>query len=157
VKLSINNLSVVRGRNQVLHNISLDLGKPELIGLIGPNGAGKSTLMKALAGLQKFTGSVDLDGRSLRDYSDIALAQTLAFLPQERTVHWPLACREIVMLGRMPYQSGLGSASEHDQKMVSQAMQIMQVQQFAERPFDKLSGGEQARVLIAEYLLRIRR
>lgn len=152
MKLSAHRLSAVRGQRSVLRDVNLTFDKPELIGLIGPNGAGKSTLMRALSGLQSCAGSVVLNGQNLNDYSAETLARLLAFLPQERTVHWPMDCQDIVMLGRMPYQSGLRRASDQDRLIVRQAMAAMEVVDFAERPFDRLSGGEQARVLIARVL-----
>ena len=51
-------------RSRVLDNVSLKVGRGEVIALFGPNGAGKSTLMKALSGLiRPVSGSIKLDDR----------------------------------------------------------------------------------------------
>ncbi|MCV6611029.1 MAG: ABC transporter ATP-binding protein [Amphritea sp.] len=152
MRLTVSRLHAQRSGKSVLRDISLSFDKPELIGLIGPNGAGKSTLMRALSGLQSYSGSIQLDGTDLAQYAPQALARQLAFLPQERTVHWALDCEEVVMLGRMPYQSGFGRASVGDHRIVERAMQTMDVLEFSRRSFEQLSGGEQARVLIARVL-----
>src|SRR5262249_50194565 len=61
----------------------------ELTAVIGPNGAGKTTLLRVLAGvLPPTAGAVSLDGRSSGEWSARELARSLAYLPQERTVHW---------------------------------------------------------------------
>lgn len=150
--LTLSQLSTALGKQTVLHDVSIACTKPELIGLIGPNGAGKSTLMRAIAGLQPFSGAMQFNGKPSTDYRADELAKLLAFLPQERIVHWPLIAYDVVMLGRMPHQSGFGKASAHDHEVVKAAMHTMEVASFAERPFDQLSGGEQARLLIARLL-----
>lgn len=152
MNLTTRDLKVIRAGKSVLQDISFCIDKPELIGLIGPNGAGKSTLMRAICGLQPYRGRITLAGRNLDQYRAEQLARSLAFLPQERTVHWSLPCWEIVMLGRMPHQSGFGRASDKDRHIVSEAMRVMGVLDFRERTFEHLSGGEQARVLIARVL-----
>ena len=52
-RLTVNDVSVVRGGCTVLHNINLSLRSAELLAVIGPNGAGKSTLLQCMAGLHR--------------------------------------------------------------------------------------------------------
>ena len=67
---------------QALHDISLTMESPSLIGLLGPNGAGKSTLMKLLvAGLLPSSGSITVDGEPLVK-CERALKGKLGCLPQ---------------------------------------------------------------------------
>lgn len=152
-QLSCHALSFHRGQALVLDQVGFVSDKPELIGIIGPNGAGKTTLMRCLAGLLSPTsGAVALNGQALDRQSITAKAKAIAFLPQERSVHWSLQCQDIVMLGRMPHRSAFARPSEKDRKIVADAMQQMDVSAFANRDFLCLSGGEQARVLIARML-----
>ncbi len=150
--LSCNGLSVLTGGKEVLKNISFEVDKPQLIGLLGPNGAGKSTLIRALMSLIPFSGQINHQGLSDGGADQNALAQKVAYLPQERKVHWDICCRDIVMLGRIPHQPKFGRSSDEDRGIVWAAMQQMGVAEFADRPYDSLSGGEQARVLIARTL-----
>ena len=150
--LSCENLSVSRQDRTVLSDISFQADQPELIGVIGPNGAGKTTLMRSLIGLQDYTGQVYLKGADLTILPPTLRAQQIAYLPQERSLHWPLKCRDVVMLGRMPHQSKFGSPSHQDEVVTDAVMTEMGVSQFADRSFDQISGGEQARVLIARVL-----
>ena len=142
-------VSVKLGKFDAVKHVTFASNKPELIGLIGPNGAGKSTLMRALVGLLKFSGEILIDGTPCFELSGMELARRIAFLPQDRVVHWPLAVRDVVMLGRMPYQSGFGRTSPEDDQAVDRAIDMMGLGSLEHRTFDALSGGEQARVLIA--------
>lgn len=62
--IRVNNLVKKYGSNTVLHNIDLEIGAGEIVGLIGPNGAGKSTLLKCIMGLVKYSGSLSVFGHN---------------------------------------------------------------------------------------------
>src|SRR6202045_630244 len=64
--LEVDGLSAGYGPLAVLDNVSLKVGRGEVIALFGPNGAGKSTLMKALSGLiRPVKGRISLGGKNL--------------------------------------------------------------------------------------------
>lgn len=60
--ITVTNLNKKYGSKAVLHDVNLDIGAGEIVGLIGPNGAGKSTLLKCIMGLVKFSGSLSVFG-----------------------------------------------------------------------------------------------
>ncbi|MFM9943550.1 MAG: ABC transporter ATP-binding protein [Hyphomicrobiaceae bacterium] len=147
------NLAVELGGRRVLDGVSCRIEPGRITGIIGPNGAGKSTLLRALAGLiVPGAGAVELDGVPLELIEPRKLAQALAFLPQERAVHWPLAVRAVVALGRIPFRQGPAGDGAADRTATDDAMAAMDVAQLAERAVDTLSGGERARVLFARAL-----
>jgi len=153
MKLSAQGLSADLARRPVLHAIDLEARPRTITAIIGPNGAGKSTLLRTLAGLVRSRdGRVLLDNLPLSHWSRADLARVLAFVPQERTVHWALDVRSIVGLGRLPHQTHAASESEADAKAVAQALADMDVAHLADRPVTDVSGGELARVLIARAL-----
>lgn len=150
-------VSVKRRGHTILTDISFSSEKPELIGLIGPNGAGKSTLLRTIVGLLKHTGDITINQQKLANLNPVERARHIAFLAQERMVHWSMPCSDIVMLGRLPHQPHLyhpkwSAPSQTDCKIVEHAMQQMAVHHLSARSFHTLSGGEQARVLIARLL-----
>lgn len=55
--LMIENISSGYGKKEVIHNISLDINKGEVVTIIGSNGAGKSTLLKVIYGLNGIWGT----------------------------------------------------------------------------------------------------
>ncbi len=139
--LSLDNLTVRRGGCPVVDHVSLTVGPGEVVGLIGPNGAGKTTLMRAALGLIAATGTSSLLALSAPDR-----ARAAAWLPQTRDIAWPMAVAAVVGLGRLPQGDG---ATPQGRAAVTTALAQMDLTGFRDRPATELSGGEQARVLIA--------
>jgi len=82
-RVAVAGLSVCLGEVEILHGISLVVGKGEFLTVIGPNGAGKSTLLRCLDGLlSPAAGEVQVDGRRLADYSRRELARVVSYVPQ---------------------------------------------------------------------------
>jgi iron complex transport system ATP-binding protein len=142
----------LKGR-PVLRGLDFTAEPGRLTAIIGRNGAGKTTLLKALAGLvAPDAGAALLDGSDIARWERRRLAQALAYLPQERLVHWALTARAVVALGRLPYQPFGAGESAADRAAIDAALEAMDSAHFAERPVLELSGGERARVLVARAL-----
>jgi iron complex transport system ATP-binding protein len=148
--LSVKNLSADLGKRKVLHGVSFDVRAGEFVGLIGPNGAGKSTLLRSLLGIVPSRGDILLGGKTRLKPGE--QARLVSYLPQEREIAWPVTVERLVALGRAPYLSAFGSSSAQDLDAIHAAMVRMEIDAFADRPATELSGGEQARVLIARAL-----
>jgi iron complex transport system ATP-binding protein len=137
----------------VLYGLDFSAHAGEVTAVIGPNGAGKTTLLRTVAGLlPPDAGTAAVDGRALSDWQPQALARALAYLPQERVVHWALSARAIVALGRLPYQPMGAGESEADAAAIDAALTAVDATHLAERPVLEMSGGERARILVARAL-----
>lgn len=145
--LEIQNLSVSTQERQVLNNINFSVSKGECIGLLGPNGAGKTTLLRSAQGMLEHRGN-----SSLAAMSPAHRAKHTAWLPQSREIVWPIDVETLVMLGRIPHMSGGQRATAEDQRLIDEAIATMGLESFRTRNATQLSGGEQARVLIARAL-----
>jgi len=153
MSLVIKNLSAGYGKTSVLSTINAAAEPGELIGLVGPNGSGKSCLLKTIAGLIAPTvGAVSLSGHSVHSLIPKIRAQKIAWLAQDRNTVWALSVRELVSLGRAPYRGRLGKLSADDKSAVDNALSSAHCSKLQDRRFDHLSGGEQARVLLARAL-----
>ena len=142
----------LKGR-EVLRGLSLAAEPGRLTAIIGRNGAGKTTLLKVLAGLiAPHAGTALLDGTDIATWDRSRLARAVAYLPQERLVHWALSARAVVALGRLPYQPFGAGESDADRAAIEAALAAMDAAQLAQRPVPELSGGERARVLVARAL-----
>lgn len=146
-------VTLTLGTRPVLRNVSLDIVAGEVVALVGPNGAGKSSLLRVMAGLlEPNEGDVRIDGRRLSEYSTAEIGVRIAYLAQSREVHWPMAVGAIVGLGRLPHRGAGMTTTARDDAAVAVAMAQMGVTELASRPVLALSGGEQARVLMARAL-----
>ncbi len=145
--LALDTLTARRGPCLVLDAVSLTIGAGECVGLIGPNGAGKTTLMRAALGLMPATGH-----SSLAALNRQARARAVAWLPQNREIAWPVSVEQIVTLGRAPHLAPGQQPGPEDRAAVETAMAEMGLTAFRQRASTRLSGGEQARVLIARAL-----
>jgi iron complex transport system ATP-binding protein len=150
VSLTVANLSVELGHSTILHDVNLQLEPGELVGLIGPNGSGKSTLIRSALGLEKIrSGEISIRGKIRATYTRRELAQLIAYLPQDHTVHWPLDVRSTVELGREPHLGSFQRLGKADFAVVAEVMRQTDTEKFAGRSVRSLSAGERARVLLA--------
>lgn len=153
MRLVAEGLSLTLGAREVVSSVSLAADARRLLAVVGPNGAGKSTLLKGLAGLlPPAAGRVTLDGRDLGAWPRNDLGRHIAYLPQDRTVHWPLAVRAVVALGRLPHRAFAAHETARDHAAIEAAMAAADVTHLGARIVGELSGGERARVLMARAL-----
>lgn len=128
-----------------VRDISVTLDEGGVLGLIGPNGSGKSTLLNAIAGIQPADGHVLLDGLRLDHLPPRQRACLVGLQPQTVDSAWSLRVRDVVALGRMPWQ-------DEDAVFIEEAMSQAGIAALAKRKVDELSGGERARVWLARVL-----
>ena len=151
--LEIRNLQAGYKGRPVLKDISMSIPRGKVTVIAGPNGCGKSTLLKALAGILPAEGSAALDGRELLKLSGKELAQTVAFLPQNRPTP-EIAVKNLVLHGRFPYLSYPRRYRQEDIQAAADAMTRMGVAELSDRMLPTLSGGQRQKVYIAMALAK---
>jgi len=135
---------------QVLHDISLHVGRGERVAVIGPNGAGKSSLLKAITGfLRAERGTVEIAGSPVATLTPCQRAQTLSFVPQDIPKDIPYSAYDFVMLGRSARLPRFGGPAEIDHEAVKHAMQLTETWALRQRPVPAMSGGERQRLALA--------
>ena len=82
MNLSAEQVSVLRGRTEIVHDVSFSVSDGQWLMICGPNGAGKSTLLSAVSQELPYTGLVTLDGTDLRRMKPRPLARRMAMLRQ---------------------------------------------------------------------------
>lgn len=151
-ELRLNQVGVERSGTTVLSGVTAAVPAGEVTVIVGPNGSGKSTLLQAVAGLQDFHGTIEFSGRSLRDLPRRERVRQLAYVEQGGLQATDARVREIVELGRLAGRGLFIHADEQDRHLINRAMTDTAVDEFAERSFAKLSGGEQQRTQVARAL-----
>jgi iron complex transport system ATP-binding protein len=152
VSLTASNIEVSLNGDEVVNVDNLEIYKGKWTCIVGPNGAGKSTLLRALAGLIKHSGSVDLPLLSCAANEPFKRAQYLAWFGQNEESPDELSVYNVTMLGRLPYQGILSSPSADDHIAVKEALESTQSWNLRNRALADLSGGERQRVLLSRAL-----
>lgn len=160
--LLVEDLSVRRGEQLAVEQVSFQLARETDTALVGPNGAGKSSLVGAVLGLlPRSSGSVRILGHALGPSGDVprAVRSQIAYLPQSLALQgrFPLTVAEFVGFGVDP--PGLSLAwlgNKRRSEAVQRALERTSCQDLAERRLSELSGGQLKRVLLAFCVVRPR-
>ncbi|MGE7368873.1 heme ABC transporter ATP-binding protein [Neorhizobium sp. NPDC001467] len=143
-------ITVTRGRRNLVQSVDIALRPGCFTVVIGPNGAGKSTLMKVLSGeLRPDAGHVSYHGKHLDLCRPEELARCRAVLPQATQLAFPFSALEIARMGAVAH-----GALDPDQQ-ARKALVRVGLQGFEGRPYPSLSGGEQQRVQFARALAQV--
>jgi ABC-2 type transport system ATP-binding protein len=141
--ISIRALHVIRGGNEVLPHIDLDVPRGQIVGLLGPSGGGKTTLMRAIVGAQIVAGgSVDVLGHPA---GSPVLRSRIGYVTQAPSIYPDLTARE--NLAYFAKTMGVGADG------VAKTLQQIGLTDTADRPVSTLSGGQESRVSLGAALV----
>ena len=155
--LSFDSLKIgyVSGRheNVLLPPLEACAVKGELIAVIGRNGIGKSTLLRTLTGLQpSLGGEIFYNGKNIRDYSRIDLAQKVGYISTEIVKVSNMSVYDLVALGRFPHTNWMGKIDAKNHDVIMDAIENTGMLAFCKRFVSELSDGERQRAMIARIL-----
>lgn len=145
-------VSVAYGDRRAVEAVDLEVARGRWTTLIGANGAGKSSLLRAIAGLVTATGEVEISGVPLHVLSRRALARAVAFVPQRPHLPPTMTIADYVHLGRTPHLGLLAGESRHDELVVGEVLERLELGDFARRLLGEVSGGESQRAVLARAL-----
>ena len=149
-KLDVYGLSAGYGATRVLDGISFAAQGGQMVAVVGPNGVGKSTLVKVMLGLLPAArGRCTFDGQPIARQPE-----RLAYVPQRVEIDWdyPATTAEVVAMAATP-RHGFGWL-RRPREVAASALEVMGLQELADRPIRELSGGQRQRALLARALLR---
>lgn len=143
----------VAGRKPIVDGVSIAVEAGQTLGLIGPNGSGKSSLIRLLAGLRRpVSGDILLEGRAMKGFSRRELARRIAHVEQHATTEAHVTVVDVVRLGRTPHRSAFSPWTEADDRIVSEALAQVGLEERRHQYWHTLSGGERQRVQLARAL-----
>ena len=148
MELTIDRLGKCYGQQWALRGLSLHC-EPGMLGLVGPNGAGKTSLMRMIVTLLDPTeGTILWNGQDIRTHGE-ALRQVLGYLPQDFGVYREFSGRQF--LRYLAAMKGLPKAIAY--RRVEEVLEMVNLEQVADRKLPTYSGGMKQRIGIAQALL----
>lgn len=151
--IKVENIVKRFGDLEVLHGVSLEVSRGEIVSIVGASGAGKSTLLQIIGTLMDAdSGSVTIDGISLEGMNDSSLSEFrnkhVGFVFQFHHLLEEFSARENVMMPML-----IAGVNRRDaERRADELLQLVSMSHRAEHRPSALSGGEQQRVAIARAL-----
>jgi branched-chain amino acid transport system ATP-binding protein len=147
--LEVSGLEVRYGPVSAVRDLTLRVGKGEIVGLIGPNGSGKSTTLHAITGLvTAHSGDVRLDGESIRGRAPERIAHAgIALVPEGRRIFADFTVEENLRLG-------LAARRRRNGRALAEAYELFPIlREYRRRQAGVLSGGQQQQLAIGRALV----
>lgn len=149
--IKIEHLNVFYSENKALTDVQLKLESGGIIGMIGPNGAGKSTLIKAILNIIPYSGRVLIEGKESKKF-----LKNIAYVEQKSNIDltFPITVKECVSLGTYTGLKLFQKVGSKEWLRVAQALEKVNLSEYANRQIGELSGGQFQRVLLARCLVQ---
>ena len=153
--ISIKNVSFsYSGGVNVLENLSFDIYKKDFIAIIGANGSGKSTLLKLiLKELNPSDGEIFISSTNIKNFKEW---DRIGYVPQINAGNipgFPITALEIVTLNLYNKMGFFKFSRKSHIELAKRALSQVNMLDFANTPINKMSGGQQQRIMIAKSLI----
>ncbi|MDT5029843.1 MAG: branched-chain amino acid transport system ATP-binding protein [Actinoplanes sp.] len=149
--LELNDVTLLYGRIQALHGISLTVGEGEIVALIGANGAGKSTTMRAISGLRPVAqGSIVFDGQDITKLrADLRVVRGVSQSPEGRGIFPGMTVRENLEMGAYTRRN----RAEINQDLDRAFTLFPRLKEREKQVGGTMSGGEQQMLAVGRALM----
>ncbi|NIM93440.1 MAG: ATP-binding cassette domain-containing protein [Anaerolineales bacterium] len=150
--IEVTDLTVAYREKPVLWDVDFEVPTGTLMAIVGPNGAGKTTLIKSILGLVKpAAGQALILGHPVVDQRRL-----VGYVPQRGSVDWdfPTSVLDVVMMGRYGALGWFRRPGHHEREAAMEALEKVDMLDFADRQISQLSGGQQQRVFLARALVQ---
>lgn len=148
--LEVDGLNAFYGKAQMLFDVSLRVGRGEVVALMGRNGAGKSTTMKSIMGLlTSKRGQIRFMGEDIATLAPYQIARRgLGFVPEDRRVFSELSVVQNLEVGKQAARDGIAAWTPRRLFAL-----FPNLGEMPDRPGGSMSGGEQQMLTVARTLM----
>lgn len=152
--LKLKNVYAGYGGVDIVKDVSFEIQSNERLSIIGPNGCGKTTLLKAIVNLIPCKGSIEIDGKPMKEMKSNEIARHVALLSQISEVYFSYSVFDTVMMGRYIHIKDklLGKPSSKDKEIVMESLAAVNLESVRDENITRLSGGQLQRVFLARTL-----
>ena len=151
--ICLHDVVVAYQSNVAIFDVNLDIYQNEFVGICGPNGSGKSTLLKSIIGaIEPLRGTVKILGEEISQKGNLhGLRKKFGYLPQITEIdrNFPALVKDVVGMGLYTKIGMFRGLNKKDAEKILHALEIVELEQFIDRPIGHLSGGQQQKVMIA--------
>lgn len=135
------------GKRIILHDISIDLQKGEILGLLGPSGSGKTTLVRAIAGIGEYAeGRIHVLGEQM---PSLHVVQRIGYMAQADALY-----QDLTGLDNLTFFADMyGVQKKRRKQRIKEVLDLVQLKDDAKRPVHTYSGGMKRRLSLAIALL----
>ncbi len=153
MELKIKKLNVKLGENHIIKNLDLHIKEKEFIGIIGPNGSGKSTVLRTIyRALKPKSGIIKINGKNMKAISLRETAKEMAVVAQHNEQDFNFSVLDMVLIGRSPHKKFLERDTLEDYRIAKESLKKVEMEEFINRNYNTLSGGEKQRIILARAL-----
>jgi len=150
--LSVDGVEFAYKSRQILNNIKFEVKRGEVVSILGVNGAGKSTLLKCINKILKpKRGTILIDNFDINQLDNLELAKKVGYVPQRAEGNY-MTVFDAVLLGRKPHIKW--EVSDRDIEITHKVLKLLNLEDYALRYTNELSGGELQKVIIARALVQ---
>ncbi|GIJ47705.1 ABC transporter ATP-binding protein [Virgisporangium aliadipatigenens] len=149
--LEIDNITLLYGRIQALHGVSLNVGQGEVVALIGANGAGKTTIMRAISGIRPVaSGKITFNGEDITKVrADLRVIRGISQSPEGRGVFPGMTVQENL---------DMGAYTRRDTKEIAADLERVyglfpRLKERRKQAGGTMSGGEQQMLAVGRALM----
>jgi len=151
--ISIRNFSFSYGQIPILKNINISFEEGKIHTIIGPNGSGKTTLLKNILRLYSVgENQIFIGEKDLLHVKPKTLCKEIAYVPQYTDGEIDFSVKEIVAMGRHPFQGRFEIESTQDAIKIKESLEATNLWELRNKRFSEISGGERQRAVIARAL-----
>lgn len=146
--LEVEDLHAYYGKSHILHGVSFQVDKGEVVALLGRNGVGRSTTVKAIMGEVQPLGSVKFKGTEIGGWANYRIARHgLGYVPEERAIFPTLTVRQNLELG-------IKNPRKPHKRTVQEMLEMFSnLRERADQQAGVLSGGEKQMLAMCRTLM----
>ena len=150
--LSVDDIEFSYKSKKILENVKFKVNRGDVVSILGVNGAGKSTLIKCINKILKpKKGAILIDNYNIDKLDNLEIAKKIGYVPQRADGNY-MTVFDAVLLGRKPHIKW--EISEKDIEITHKFLKLMDLEDYALRYTNELSGGELQKVVIARALVQ---